>query len=79
MKEEIKKMKEDAKKAILEAVSKMLDEDDVEVLVTNKLNISGSAWSGQTHVSCRGQVIVIESGLPEAIPLLDRHDFVVSR
>ena len=73
-------MNETEKKIILEAVSKMLDEG-AYVSMQKKLNESwGPGFNpGPPSVSSRGMVIIIESGLPEAIPLLNRHDFVVSR
>ena len=73
-------MNEIEKKIILGAVSKMLDEGAC-VSMHKKINESwGPGFNpGPPSVSSRGMVIIIESGTHEAIPMLDRHDFVVSR
>ena len=56
-------MNETEKKIILEAVSKMLDED-AQVTMYNKLNESwGPGFNpGPPSISSRGMVIIIESG-----------------
>ena len=57
-------MNDERKKVILEAVSKMLDEEHVEVLFISKPSIADET------VQSRGIILVIETGTQELLPLL---------